>query len=108
MDENQNPEEGPKSGTAGLRAAADDLKEAASANIEHLRQAAGQKAHELGQIAQGKGQELRGAAESLLSETSLQANSWHTKGEAYVRANPSKSVLMAFITGLLLGLLIRE
>lgn len=38
----------------------------------------------------------------------LQAKSWHTKGEAYVRANPSKSVLMAFITGLLLGLLIRE
>jgi ElaB/YqjD/DUF883 family membrane-anchored ribosome-binding protein len=73
MDENQNPEEGPKSGTAGLGAAADDLKEAASANIEHLRQAAGEKADELGQTAQGKGQELRRAAESLMSETRLQA-----------------------------------
>lgn len=108
MDENQNPKEAPKAGRDNLSAAAGDLKEAAKTNIEHLRQAAGQKADELGQTAQAKGQELRGAAESLLSKTKLQAKSWHTKGEAYVRANPSKSVLMAFVTGLLLGLLIRE
>ena len=108
MDENQKPEEAPKSVTDKLSASAGDFKEAASANIEHLSEAAGQKADELGQTAQAKGQELRGAAESLLSETRLQAKSWHTKGEAYVRANPSKSVLMAFITGLLLGLLIHE
>jgi ElaB/YqjD/DUF883 family membrane-anchored ribosome-binding protein len=108
MDENQNPKEAPKSGTDDLNVAAGDFKEAASANIEHLRQAVGQKADEIGQTAQAKGQEFRGAAESLLSETRLRAKSWHTKGEAYVHANPSKSVLMAFITGLLLGLLIRE
>jgi hypothetical protein len=57
MDENQNLKEAPKSGTDDLNAAAGDFKEAASANIEHLRQAAGQKADEIGQTALGMGLE---------------------------------------------------
>jgi ElaB/YqjD/DUF883 family membrane-anchored ribosome-binding protein len=107
MDENQHPEGAPKSesGTDDLKAAAGDLKEAASANIENIRQAAVQKTDELREAAQGKAQELRSAAESVLSS---QAKSWHRKGEVYVRANPRKAVLMALVVGFLLGVLFRE
>jgi ElaB/YqjD/DUF883 family membrane-anchored ribosome-binding protein len=101
MDEHQNPEETADSGKDHLRAAAGDLKEAASANIENIRQAAGQKADELREAAQGKAQELRGAAESAWSNA-------RSKGEAYVRDNPIKAVLIALGLGLLLGLLLRK
>jgi ElaB/YqjD/DUF883 family membrane-anchored ribosome-binding protein len=108
MDENQNPEEAAESGTDNLRTAASDLKGAASAKVEDIRHAAGQKTDELREAAQGKAQEFRGAAESVWSDTMSQAKSWHIKGEAYVRANPTKAVLVALGLGFLLGLLFRE
>ena len=108
MDEHQNPEEAAKSGQDHLRAAAGDLKEAASAKVENIRQAAGQKADELRGAAQGKAQELRGAAESAWSDAGAQAKSWQAEGEAYVRDNPAQAVLMALGVGLLLGLLLRK
>ena len=101
MDEHQNPEEATKGGQDHLRAAAGDLKEAASAKVENIRQVAGQKADELRGAAQGKAQELRGAAESAWSDA-------RSKGEAYVRDNPTKAVLIALGLGLLLGLLLRR
>jgi ElaB/YqjD/DUF883 family membrane-anchored ribosome-binding protein len=104
MDEHQNPEEAAKSGQEHLESSADDLKEAASAKIENIRQAAGQKVDELRGTAQGKAEELRGAAESAKS----QAKSWQAEGEAYVRANPTKAVLVALGAGLLVGLLLRK
>ena len=58
--------------------------------------------------AQGKAQELRGAAESAWSDAGSQAKNWQAKGEAYVRDNPTKAVLMALGVGLLLGLLFRK
>ena len=88
MDEHQNPEE--TVGKDHLRAAAGDLKETASAKAEDIRQAAGQKADE-----------LRGATESAWSDA-------RSKGEAYVRDNPTKAVLIALGLGLLLGLLLRK
>jgi ElaB/YqjD/DUF883 family membrane-anchored ribosome-binding protein len=108
MDENQNPEEAPKSGAEDLRAAASDLKVATSAKVEDISQAAGQKTDELREAAQGKAQEFRGAAKSVWSDTMSQAKSWHTKGEAYVRANPTKAILMALGLGFLLGLSFRK
>jgi ElaB/YqjD/DUF883 family membrane-anchored ribosome-binding protein len=101
MDERQNPEEATKGGQDHLRAATGDLKEAAGAKVENTRQAVEQKADELRGAAQGKAQELRGAAESAWSDA-------RSKGEAYVRDNPTKAVLIALGLGLLLGLLVRK
>ena len=104
MEENQNPEEAAKSGQKHLESAANDLKGAASTKIENIRQAAGQKADELRGAAQGKAKELRGAVENAKS----QAKSWQAEGEAYVRENPTKAVLVALGAGILLGLLLRR
>ena len=98
MDEHQNPEEAAKSGKDHLKSAAGDFKEAASAKVENIRQAAGQKADELRGAAQDKVQELRGAAEST-SRCDLRPKSWQAEGEAYVRDNPTKAVLVALGVG---------
>jgi len=108
MDEYQNPEGTTQSGKDHLKDAASDLKEAASAKVEDFRQAAGQKATELREAVQNKSQELRGAAESAWSDASSQAKSWQAEGEAFVRDNPSKAVLIALGVGLLFGLLLRK
>ena len=65
---------------------------------------AGQKADEFRGAAQDKVQEFRGAAEKATS----QAKSWQAEGEAYVRDNPTKAVLVALGVGLLLGFLLRK
>jgi ElaB/YqjD/DUF883 family membrane-anchored ribosome-binding protein len=108
MDENQNPEKQAKSGQDHLREAAGNFKEAASAKVENIRQAAAQKADELRGAGQDKAQELRGAADCAWSDTKSQAKSWQAEGEAYVRDNPTKAVLMALGVGVLLGLMFRK
>jgi ElaB/YqjD/DUF883 family membrane-anchored ribosome-binding protein len=97
MDKHQNPEEAVESGKDHLRAAAGNLKEAASAKVEKIRHAAEQKAEELRSATQNKAQELKGTAES-----------WQAEGHAYIRDNPTKSVLIALGLGVLLGLLFRK
>jgi ElaB/YqjD/DUF883 family membrane-anchored ribosome-binding protein len=97
MDEHQKPEEAVESGKDHLRAAADKLKEAASSKVEEIRHAAEQKAEELRSATQSKAQELKGTAES-----------WQAEGHAYIRDNPTKSVLIALGLGVLLGLLFRK
>jgi ElaB/YqjD/DUF883 family membrane-anchored ribosome-binding protein len=97
MDEHQNPEEAVERGKEHLRAAADDLKEAASAKVEEMRHAAEQKAEELRSATQSKARELKGTAES-----------WQAEAHAYIRHNPIKSVLIALGLGVLLGLLFRK
>jgi ElaB/YqjD/DUF883 family membrane-anchored ribosome-binding protein len=89
MDEHQNPQEAVESGKDHLRAAAGNLKEAASATE--------QKAQEMRSATQSKAQELKGTAES-----------WQAEGRAYIRDNPTKSVLIALGLGVLLGLLLRK
>jgi ElaB/YqjD/DUF883 family membrane-anchored ribosome-binding protein len=85
-----------------------DSQEAASAKVEDFRQAAGQKADDLREAAQSKAKQLKGAAESAWSDASSQAKSWQAQGEAFVRDNPSKAVLIALGAGLLSGLLLRK
>jgi ElaB/YqjD/DUF883 family membrane-anchored ribosome-binding protein len=96
IDEHQNPEEA-VDGKDHLRAAGGNLKEAASAKVENICHAAEQKADELRSAAQSKAQELKGTAES-----------WQAEGHAYIRDNPTKSVLIALGLGVLLGLLFRK
>jgi ElaB/YqjD/DUF883 family membrane-anchored ribosome-binding protein len=104
MNEHQNAEEAAKSGQDHLKSAASDLTEAAGAKIEDIRQAAGEKTDEFRGAAEGKVQEFRGAAEKATS----QAKSWQVEGEAYVRNNPIKAVLVALGAGFLFGFLLRK
>jgi ElaB/YqjD/DUF883 family membrane-anchored ribosome-binding protein len=108
MDEHQDPEGTTQSDKDNLKDAAGDLKEAAKAKVEDFRQAAGQKADELRGAAQSRAQELRDAAESTWSDASSEAKSWQAEGEAFVRDNPSKAVLIALGVGLLLGFMLRK
>jgi ElaB/YqjD/DUF883 family membrane-anchored ribosome-binding protein len=104
MNEDQNAEEAAKRGQDHLKSAANDLQEAAGAKIENVRQAAEQKVDEFRETAEGKVQELRGAAQ----QATFQAKSWQAEGEAYVRDNPIKAVLVALGAGLVLGFLLRR
>ena len=105
MGEHQNPKEATKGGQNHLRAPAGNLKETADAKVESIHQAVEQKAYELRGAAQSKAQELRGAAESAWSDAGSQAKNWQAEGEAYVRDNPTKAVLMALGVGYLLQII---
>lgn len=96
MDEHRNPEQTVQSSKDHLRAAAGKLKEVASSKLEDIRQAAEQRANELRSAAQGKAQELKGVAENALTDVKSKADSWQTEGEAYIRENPAKAVLIAW------------
>ncbi len=102
MNEDQNAEEAAKSGQDHLKSAANDLQAAAGAKIENIQQAAGQKADEFRETAEGKVQEFSGVAE----QATFQVKSWQAEGEAYVRDNPIKGVLVALGAGFLLGFLL--
>ena len=91
-----------------LKAAADDFKTAASAKADEIRKAAEKKADELRAAAAGRAHEFRGAAETAWSDAHSKAKYWQSEGEAYVRENPTKAILMALGAGFLLGLFLRK
>jgi ElaB/YqjD/DUF883 family membrane-anchored ribosome-binding protein len=91
-----------------LKAAADDFKTAASAKADEIRKAAEKKADELKTAAEGRAREFRGAAETAWSDAQSKAKFWQSEGEAYVRENPTKAILMALGAGFLLGLFLRK
>jgi ElaB/YqjD/DUF883 family membrane-anchored ribosome-binding protein len=108
MNEDPKPEEGTESGKEHLKAAADEFKAAAGGKIENLHQAAGQKIDEIQKVAEGKVQEATGAAENAWSSATSKGRSWLSEGEAYVRNNPTKAVLMALGLGFILGILVKK
>jgi ElaB/YqjD/DUF883 family membrane-anchored ribosome-binding protein len=108
MNEDLNPEEGTESGKEHLKAAADEFKAAAGGKIEDLRQATGQKIDEFQTTAEGKAQEATSAAGNAWSSATSKGRSWLTEGEAYVRNNPIKAVLMALGLGFIIGILVRK
>jgi ElaB/YqjD/DUF883 family membrane-anchored ribosome-binding protein len=108
MDKYQNPDEMAETGKDQLRAVADNVKEAASAKAEDMRQAAGQKADELRSAMQGKAQEFKESAQTTWSDIRFKAKRWQAEGEAYVRDNPIRALLMGLGLGFLIGLLLRK
>jgi len=91
-----------------LKAAADDFKTAASAKAEEIRKAAEKKADELRSAAENRAREFRGAAETAWSDARSKARFWQGEGEAYVRENPTRAILIALGAGFLLGLIFRK
>jgi ElaB/YqjD/DUF883 family membrane-anchored ribosome-binding protein len=119
MEENRDPQEAPDSAEEHAKSAADDFKAAATAKAQEIRRAAEKKAEELRHAAEQKAEEIRHAAEKKAREFSgaagtawtdarSKAHTWQTRGESYVRENPTKAIFIALGIGFFVGLMFRK
>jgi ElaB/YqjD/DUF883 family membrane-anchored ribosome-binding protein len=108
MEENRDPQEAVDSAKEQAKTAADDFKAAATAKAQEIRRAAEKKAEELRQAAQEKAREFSGAAGTAWTDARSKAQTWQTKGEAYIRENPTKAVFVALGIGFFVGLMFRK
>ena len=108
MEENRDPQEAADSAKEQAKTAADDFKAAATAKAQEIRRAAEQKAEELREAAQKKAREFSGAAGTAWTDARSKAHTWQTRGESYVRENPTKAVLVALGIGFFVGLMFRK
>ena len=87
----------------------DDLKAAATAKANDLRDAATAKAGEYRDAATAKAEELRGQAEAAWGDAKVRKPApYQEDGEAYVRENPTRALLIALGAGFLLGIVHQE
>jgi ElaB/YqjD/DUF883 family membrane-anchored ribosome-binding protein len=108
MEQKPDPQTEAEKGKDHLKAAADNFKTAATVKAEEIRKAAEQKAEEIRATAEEKAKHYRGQAENAWSDARTKAKYWQTEGEAYVRGNPGRAVLVALGVGFVLGLLFRK
>jgi ElaB/YqjD/DUF883 family membrane-anchored ribosome-binding protein len=108
MENSPDPDAAAAKSKEHLKAAADDFKTAASAKADEIRKAAEKKADELKAAAETRAREFQGAAETAWSDARSKAKFWQSEGEAYIRENPTKAILMALGAGFLLGLFLRK
>jgi ElaB/YqjD/DUF883 family membrane-anchored ribosome-binding protein len=93
---------------AAATAKAGDLKNLASAKADEFRSAASAKAEELRAAASAKAEEFRGRAEDAWGEAKVTARTYQEDGEAFVRENPTRALLIGVAAGFALGLMIRK
>ncbi|MFT5465839.1 MAG: ElaB/YqjD/DUF883 family membrane-anchored ribosome-binding protein [Verrucomicrobiales bacterium] len=95
-----------------LRAAAgtkaQQLKQAAEHRARQLRDAAEDRAGKLKDAAGRGAEQIKDAAGPAIEDAFERAKEVREEVEAYVRANPTKSVLSALGIGFVLGLLLRR
>jgi ElaB/YqjD/DUF883 family membrane-anchored ribosome-binding protein len=108
MEQKSEPQAAAEKGKDHLKAAADNFKTAATAKADEIRKAAEQKAEEIRAAAEERARQYRGQAESAWSDAQTKAKYWQKEGEAYVRDNPARAVLVALGVGFVLGLLFRK
>jgi ElaB/YqjD/DUF883 family membrane-anchored ribosome-binding protein len=80
-----------------VRQAADELRAAAEAKARDLRSA-----------AEARADDLRHRAEDYYDEARNRARTLQDDGEAYVRENPMRAVVMSLGAGFILGLMFRR
>lgn len=93
---------------SGFQQTADDLKSAANAKFNDLKSAATAKGEEIRTAANAKAEELRGKAEEAWGDAKVRARSLQEDGEAYVRENPTRTIVGAVAAGFLLGVILRK
>ena len=87
---------------------ASHLKDVASEKATQFKSYAELKAGEIKTEAVEKAQAVKQAASDQYDRGVTKVKDAHAETEDYIRQNPSKSVLLAFGTGLLIGLLARR
>ena len=93
---------------AAASATAGELRSAAGAKADEIRSAATAKADAWREMANAKAEEFRGRAEDAWGDARLKARSYQEDGEAYVRENPARAVLLGVAAGFVLATLIRK
>ena len=89
-------------------AKAEELRGVAAAKADELRSAASAKAEEWRGAANAKAEEFRGRAEDAWGDVKIQARTYQEDGEAYVRENPTRSLLIGVTAGFVLGLILHK
>lgn len=83
-------------------------REFAASKVNQIRRVAGVQAAQIRAYASEKASIVRQKAGEGWGETCDKAKELHRSGEEYVKANPTKSVLIALGTGIVLGFLLRR
>lgn len=83
-------------------------REFAASKVNQIRKVAGVQATQIRNYAAEKAAIVRQKAGEGWDETRDKARELHRSGEEYVKANPTKSVLIALGVGMVLGCLIRR
>ena len=91
-----------------VQAKAEQIKSVASEKAGQFKSYAELKAEELKSEASVKAQAVKKAASEQYDRGVTKVRDAHADTEDYIRKNPSKSVLVAFGAGLLVGLLARR
>ena len=97
-----------ESAKAYAKEAAEHLRATAEAKARELREKAGAKAQEFREKAEAKAHEFRERAEHGYGEARARTRTMQEDGEAYIRENPTKSVLAALAAGFVIGLVMRR
>ena len=108
MEQKPDPQTAAEKGKDHLKAAADNFKTAATVKAEEIRKAAEQHDEEDVERACPDAIDPGEQAENAWSDARTKAKYWQTEGEAYVRDNPGRAVLVALGVGFALGLLFRK
>lgn len=82
--------------------------ESAREHFEKAKMHATEAGAEAKAAASAKVDELRGAAGEKMKEASVQPAQWQTDLKDRVRQNPLQAILWAFVAGLLVGALLRR
>ena len=91
-----------------LRAAADQLRDAAAAGASRLKDSAVETTKHLKESATTQAVRAREIAGRRWDSARTHAREWHNSGEHFIRENPTKSVLAALGVGFVLGLIFRR
>lgn len=90
---------------SNVQSKAASLKQAATEKAQQFRTLATEKASALKQGAVDKAYQVKQVATDKFQQSSDKAKDIHASAEDYIRANPTKAVLAALGTGVLIGLL---
>lgn len=88
-----------------VQSKAANLKQVAAEKAQQFRSIASEKASAIKQGAVEKAQYVKQVAADRFQESADKARDLHANAEDYIRANPTKAVLAALGTGVLIGLL---
>ncbi len=95
-------------GAAKANEKARAIKETAVEKASLLKDVAATKATEIKQVAGEKASQAKVVAEEQFKQTKDKAQELHESTENYIKANPTKSALIALGAGFLVGLMVRR